>query len=87
MSEESLRSLQAKLDEYHQWPCQFMFKFIVPSEKTDELTAFFGDRPFTTRASKNGKYVSFTAELEMQSSGEVIALYREAGKIKGIIAL
>jgi len=87
MNEESLRSLQAKLDEYHQWPCQFMFKFIVPSEKTDELTAFFGERPFTTRASKNGKYVSFTAELEMQSSGEVIALYREAGKIEGIIAL
>jgi len=87
MNEESLRSLQAKLDEYHQWPCRFMFKFIVPLEKTGELTAFFAERPFTTRSSKNGKYVSFTAELEMQSSEEVIALYREAGKIEGIIAL
>jgi hypothetical protein len=64
-----------------------MFKFIVPREKTGELTAFFGGRPFTTRPSKNSRYVSFTAELEMQSSGEVIALYREAGKIEGIIAL
>ena len=64
-----------------------MFKFIVPLEKTGELTAFFAERPFTTRSSKNGKYVSFTAELEMQSSEEVIALYREAGKIEGIIAL
>ena len=87
MNEESLRSLQAKLDECHQWPCRFMFKFIVPQEKTGELTAFFADRPFTTRPSKNGRYVSFTAELEMQSSGEVIALYREAGKIEGIMAL
>ena len=87
MNEESLRSLQAKLDECHQWPCRFMFKFIVPQEKTGELTAFFADRPFTTRPSKKGRYMSFTAELEMQSSGEVIALYREAGKIEGIIAL
>jgi putative lipoic acid-binding regulatory protein len=87
MNEESLRSLQAKLDECHQWPCRFMFKFIVPQEKSGELTVFFADRPFTTRPSKNGRYVSFTAELEMQSSGEVIALYREAGKIEGIISM
>lgn len=64
-----------------------MFKFIVPQEKREELADFFGGRPFTTRPSKNGKYWSFTAELEMRSSGEVIALYREAGKIEGIIAL
>ena len=87
MNEESLRSLQAKLDEYHQWPCRFMFKFIVPAKKTEEVKTFFAGRPFTTRPSKNGRYVSFTAELEMHSSGEVIALYREAGKIEGIIAL
>jgi uncharacterized protein len=87
MKEESLRSLQTKLDEYHQWPCRFMFKFIVPLDKADEMIAFFAGRLFTTRSSKNGKYVSFTAELEMQSSEEVIALYREAGKIEGIIAL
>jgi uncharacterized protein len=87
MNEESLRSLQTKLDTYHQWPCRFMFKFIVPKEKTGELTAFFAGRPFTTRSSKNGRYVSFTAELEMQSSEEVIIFYREAGKIEGLIAL
>jgi len=87
MNEASLRSLQVKLDAYHQWPCRFMFKFIVPREKTAELTAFLAERPYTTRSSKNGRYVSFTAELEMQSSEEVIAFYREAGKIEGIIAL
>jgi hypothetical protein len=87
MSEESLRSLQARLDEFHEWPCRFMFKFITPQGKTAELTALFAGRPFTTRPSKNGRYVSITAELEMQSSEEVIALYREAGKIEGIISL
>jgi uncharacterized protein len=87
MNEESLRRLQTKLDEYYRWPCRFMFKFIVPEGKTGELAACLAGRPFTTRASPNGKYVSLTAELEMESSGEVIALYREAGKIEGIIAL
>ncbi len=87
MNEESLRSLQIKLDEYHQWPCRFMFKFIVPREKSQELTTFFAGKPFTTRASKNGRYVSFTAEIEMQSSEEVIVFYREAGRIEGLIAL
>jgi len=87
MNEESLRSLQAKLDEYHQWPCRFMFKFITPQEKALELTALFAGKPFTTRSSKNARYISITAELEMQSSAEVIALYREAGKIEGIISL
>jgi uncharacterized protein len=87
MDEESLRRLQVKLDEYHQWPSLFMFKFIVPREKTAELTTFLAKRPFTTRESKNGRFVSFTAEIEMQSSEEVIIFYREAGKIEGLIAL
>ncbi len=87
MNEESLRSLQIKLDEYHQWPCRFMFKFIVPQEKAADLETFFAERPFTTRISKNGRYVSFTAEIEMQSSEEVIVFYREAGRIEGLIAL
>jgi hypothetical protein len=35
----------------------------------------------------NRKYVSLTAEWEVRSSEEVISLYREAAKIKGVIAL
>ena len=87
MDEESLRRLQVKLDGYHKWPCRFMFKFIVPRGKTAELATFFAEKPFTTRESKNGRFVSFTAEIEMRSSEEVIIFYREAGKIEGLIAL
>jgi hypothetical protein len=42
---------------------------------------------FTTRYSKNARYVSFTAEWEVASSEEVISLYRQAAEIKGVIAL
>ena len=85
MEDPSLLSLQAKLDEFYSWPCQYTFKFIAPLGKVDELTELFRGRPFTTRLSGNGRYVSITAEWEVSSSEEIISIYREAKKIKRII--
>jgi putative lipoic acid-binding regulatory protein len=83
----SLSRLQAKLDEFYTFPCSYIFKFIAPMARIDELTALFKGKPFTTRYSKNARYVSFTAEWEVASSEEVISLYRQAAEIKGVIAL
>lgn len=83
----SLLSLQAKLDEFYTWPSPYMFKFIAPMARVDELTELFKGRPFTTRFSRTAKYVSVTAEWEVGSSEEVISFYREAKKIEGVIAL
>jgi uncharacterized protein len=87
LEDPSLSRLQAKLDEFYTFPCPYVFKFIAPMARIDELTALFKGRPFTSRYSKNAKYVSFTAEWEVASSEEVISLYRQAGTIKGVIAL
>jgi uncharacterized protein len=87
MKEESLRSLKIKLDECHQWPCRFMFKFIAPQDKINQLMALFAETPFSTRSSKNARFISLTVELEMQSSDEVIEVYRRAGEIDGVMAL
>ena len=87
MEDASLLSLQAKLDEFYTWPCPYMFKFIAPMARVDELTKMFKGRPFTTRLSRTAKFVSITAEWEVGSSEEVISFYREAKKIKGVIAL
>ena len=87
MEDPSLLSLQAKLDEFYTFPCPYVFKFIAPMARIDELTALFEGRPFTTRYSRNARYVSFTAEWEVASSEEVISFYRQAEKIKGVIAL
>jgi hypothetical protein len=87
LEDPALLSLQAKLDEFYTFPCYYVFKFIAPMAKVDELTALLDGRPFTTRYSKNGRYVSFTAEWEVASSEEVISYYRRAGKIKGVISL
>jgi hypothetical protein len=82
-----LLRFQAKLDEYYSFPCRYLFKFIAPLAKVDELIALFEGRPFTRRFSKNGRYVSFTAEWEVASSEEVISFYRRAGEMKGVISL
>lgn len=87
LEDQSLLSLQAKLDEFYTWPSPYMFKFIAPMARVDELAELFKGRPFTTRFSRTAKYVSITAEWEVTSSEEVISLYREAKKIKGVIAL
>jgi hypothetical protein len=64
-----------------------MFKFIAPTSRVDELKGLFEGKPFTTRFSRTGKYVSITAEWELESSEEVISYYRQARKIPGVIAL
>ncbi|MGE5252529.1 MAG: DUF493 family protein [Planctomycetaceae bacterium] len=87
MEDPTFLRLQAKLDEFYTFPCGYVFKFIAPMARMDELARFLKGKPFTTRFSKNAKYVSFTAEWEVQSSDEVIFFYREAAKIKGVIAL
>jgi putative lipoic acid-binding regulatory protein len=87
LENSSLPSLQAKLDEFYTFPCPYVFKFIAPMARIDELAALFAGKPFTTRYSKNARYVSVTAEWEVASSEEVISFYRRAGTIKGVIAL
>ena len=52
-----------------------------------DLFALFEGKPFTTRQSKSGRYVSLTAEWELSSSDEVLAIYRQVAKIQGVLAL
>ena len=53
----------------------------------DELKAVFGRHPVKVRASSKGNYVSVTARMHMTSSDDVLAVYREAGKVEGVISL
>ncbi len=80
-------SFKDKLDKQHQWPCDYLFKFVVPSEKTTDFEAEFPNESFHSKKSSAGKYTSFTLRKRMISSDEVIAIYRAASAIEGIIAL
>lgn len=81
------RRFQALLDDQTEWPSKYLFKFIVPRAGLNELKAVFGEHPVKVRASTKGNYVSVTAKMEMQSSDEVIHIYRAAGEVDGVISL
>jgi len=88
MSATTEQSFKERLDGYYDWPCAYLFKFIAPAERLEEVKDLFADASAVrTRASKKGHYVGVTAEVVMEGSDEVIALYRRAAEIDGVMPL
>ena len=84
-------NLKNQLDATSIFPSDYMYKFIVPTDKNqvEEVQGLFnkGGTVIKTKKSKTGKYISVSIVLKIQSSNEVILYYRKAEKIKGIISL
>lgn len=82
-------NFKEKLENVEQFPCIYNFKFILTDgiDKIEELRKILPNDEFTSKTSKTGKYVSITVKKEMQSADEVIAVYKQAGNIKGIMTL
>lgn len=90
MSEDWAAGLREKLSEVTTWPSIYMFKFIVPGDpaKVARAQALFSDvAKVSIKASRGGKYISITGRELMMSPDSVITRYKEAAKIKGLIAL
>ena len=83
----NIESLKKKLDTVHEWPSLYMFKFIVPEERKEEVYALFPKNELRYKESSQGKYVSVTAKVMMRSSEDVVAKYQEAHRIEGMLAL
>ncbi len=84
----SREDFKQALDQNHTWPCQYMFKFIVPVGQEQLVFDLFESQDaIRTRTSRNGRYISVTAKCRMHSSEEVIAVYDAASHIEGIIPL
>ncbi len=86
MNSPSFERLQVQLDKLD-YPTAFMFKFIAPLAGLIQLRSIFKGHPVRFNPSRNGNYISITAELEMQSSREIIAIYEQAAKVEGVILL
>jgi hypothetical protein len=87
MDQDWLNSFQEKLDKHHAWPSLYIFKFIVPAGKEEEVIALFPKHNVTQKASKNGNYISLTVQMMMPSSDAIIEVYVKASVIEGLIAL
>jgi uncharacterized protein len=76
-----------KLDQHYAWPSLYVFKFIVPSGKEQEVKDLFPTHTTTQKPSSQGKYTSITVQMMMPSSEAVIEIYQQASTIEGLIAL
>ena len=81
------KKFQALLDDQIEWPAEYVFKFIAPEAGLDALKSVFRRYPIAVRASSKGNYYSVTARMKMHSSEEIIALYKAAAEVEGVIAL
>lgn len=84
---DSVTAFKEKLDQEHQWPTVYMFKFVVPVAKEQEVEGTFPEEPWQKRHSKEGNYVAFTLKKMINNSDEVVEIYKQARGIEGLIAL
>ncbi len=89
--EEFYASLKTKLEESHNFPEDYLYKFIFPNEnsKLTELYQIFDGIKYTisTRESKNGKYISASILAFVMDANQVIELYKKVAEIEGVMML
>ena len=83
----SYSQLAQMLEEQFEWPGPYLFKFVVPAAKESDVRALLGDAEITTRASKNGTYVSVSATVTLDSPRAVVEVYLRAEKIDGLLSI
>lgn len=87
MDQNWIDNFRVKLEQHYSWPSLYMFKFIVPNGKEDELKKLFPNHAFIEKNSAQGKYVSLTMQMMAASSDSVIEVYQKAAVVEGLIAL
>ncbi|MDL1914291.1 MAG: DUF493 domain-containing protein [Bergeyella sp.] len=90
-TDEFYASLKEKLDETHDFPENYLFKFILPNNtsKFSEIYRIFDGikTTFTNRESKNAKYTSLSVNAFVIDADQVIKIYKEVSLVKEVIVL
>ena len=85
------KKLKLSLENTTNFPAEYMFKFIVPSdkEKEEKIKDAFNYKGvmINTKPSKTGKYKSLTILIVMESADAIIKKYKEIAAIEGVISL
>ena len=90
--EEFYKKLKVQLLETAVWPSEYLYKFIVISEKVkiQQIEGFFDNTGAVihTKESKNGKYTSVSINVIMRDPDAVIEKYVEVtSNVKDVISL
>lgn len=90
-SEEFYARLKEELATSANWPAEYLFKFIVPTDAskiiTIENTFDNMGAVIETTQSKTGKYTSVSINVRMAGAQQIIDKYIELSAIEGIISL
>ncbi len=90
-SEEFYGRLREQLWENTQWPSNYFYKFIVPTDesKIKAIHAIFDTKGavIESKKSKKGTYTSVSITVHLKNPDEVIKKYKEVSVIEGIISL
>lgn len=89
--EEFYNSLKEKLTDHHNFPEEYLFKFIIPSnpEKLTEILRIFDNFQFTlsNRESTNGNYTACTIQCFVLDADQVVDIYQKVGAVEGVMML
>ena len=85
--DKTAESFRSSLDANYTWPASFTFKFIVPQKECPQLLARFSVEPTKANASSSGRFTSYTFDLPMNSSQDVLDTYAAVSDIPGLISL
>lgn len=90
-SEDFYKRLREQLLENSKWPSNYLYKFIVPTdtEKIQQINAIFDNTGavIESKKSKKGTYTSISVTVNLKNPDEVIAKYKEASLVEGVISL
>jgi putative lipoic acid-binding regulatory protein len=90
-SEDFYARLKDQLLENTNWPADYLYKFIVPTDdaKIDQIHTIFDNTGavINLKKSKNGTYTSISVTVNLKSPDEVIAKYKEVSTVEGVISL
>jgi len=76
------------LDQNYDWPDYYQFKFIVKLEDKSKIEMYFREHDqIDIKPSKQGNYLSISVKRLVSSGQEVLAVYAEVSKIKGVLTL
>lgn len=82
-----IAAFREKLEDQHDFPGIYIFKFIVPSDMTAKAEGLLESGEVTKKPSSKGTYTSVTIKAKMKSADQVVSVYQEAYKIEGLMAL
>lgn len=83
--------LKEQLLENNSWPSNYLYKFIVPTDKEriNQINAIFDNTGavIESKKSKKGTYTSISITVYLESPDAVIAKYKEVSFVEGVISL